>query len=191
MRRGAKIIFRLTGGILAVSGIGGAALTYKLSWLAKNPRLAEPWEVSAYKAVPLRGLSRLWGRINEANLPVWTRETILGYYARKFDCRLEEAEIQDLKSFPNLSSFFRRRLKPDVRPICHNSLLVSPCDGKVLAYGIVDEERNYVEQVKGISYSLRNFLGPLTLQGPEITSVSTQPSCKTQNECQLWKFSVK
>ena len=37
--------------------------------------------------------------------------------------------------------------------------MVSPCDGKVLHWGPVDAVSGVVEQVKGVSYSLKNFLG--------------------------------
>ena len=37
---------------------------------------------------------------------------------------------------------------------------MSPCDGRILNFGIVD--KGYLEQVKGVNYSLQAFLGPQT-----------------------------
>ena len=66
--------------------------------------------------------------------------------------------IEDLAHYKNLSQFFRRKLKPGARIIDQASTLVSPCDGKVLHFGKVDND-GYLEQVKGVNYSLKGFLG--------------------------------
>jgi phosphatidylserine decarboxylase len=80
-------------------------------------------------ALPLRALSRLWGRINnEYNLPVWLREPFYKSYSWLFKCNLEEIENTDLKSYPNLGSFFYRSLKPGVRPIENATLVGSGYD---------------------------------------------------------------
>jgi phosphatidylserine decarboxylase len=63
----------------------------------------------------------------------------------------------DLNEFKNLSEFFRRTLKPNARTIDFDSCLASPCDGRILHFGKV--ENGYLEQVKGVNYSLRSFLG--------------------------------
>lgn len=38
----------------------------------------------------------------------------------------QEAAVEDLHHYRNLGEFFRRRLKPAVRPLCSSSCLVSP-----------------------------------------------------------------
>jgi len=51
-------------------------------------------------------------------------------------------------------------LKPDCRPIDDQVELVSPCDGKVLHCGPIDmKDDGQVEQVKGMTYSLSDFIG--------------------------------
>ncbi|XP_013928832.1 PREDICTED: phosphatidylserine decarboxylase proenzyme-like, partial [Thamnophis sirtalis] len=35
------------------------------------PQIASEWEVSLYKSVPTRLLSRAWGRLNNVELPTW------------------------------------------------------------------------------------------------------------------------
>lgn len=71
---------------------------------------------------------------------------------------LSEAAESDLHQYKNLASFFYRTLKPGVRPIDTNaSALLSPADGRVLQYGMI--ENGEVEQVKGMTYSLDALLG--------------------------------
>ncbi|KAJ6224156.1 hypothetical protein RDWZM_002701 [Blomia tropicalis] len=95
-------------------------------------------KISILYLLPLRLISRIWGNINSIPLPIIVRRPLYLWYARTFGCNLHEMEIEDLKQFANLSEFFRRSLKPNVRPI-GNSSVVSPADG--------------------IYYSINNFLG--------------------------------
>jgi phosphatidylserine decarboxylase len=89
------------------------------------------------------------------------REKVLGSYARAFGCNLEEAEVEEITSYRNLGELFRRSLKPELRPIAPgHDTVVSPADATVIHLGKVEEER--IEQVKGLSYSLRSFIGPQT-----------------------------
>lgn len=127
--------------------------------------LARPWEVSAYRLLPLRSISRAWGWINSCHLPVWARRPVLNWYIRTFSCELSEAAETDLLQYDNLGDFFRRELRPDARPVCPNSSLVSPCDGTVLHLGRVDDGR--LEQVKGVTYTLSKFLGPANWDADE------------------------
>lgn len=123
-------------------------------------------QVSMYKMLPLRTLSRLWGWINSINLPTVLRTPVLKSYANTFGCNLEEADIDDLKQYRNLGEFFRRSLKPGVRPIQGSeSDVVSPSDGTILHLGSAKE--GFLEQVKGITYTIESFLGPNTWSSRE------------------------
>lgn len=84
------------------------------------------------------------------------------------------------RKYRSIAEFFTRSLKEDARTIDTNSCLVSPADGRVLHFGLATNEQveqvsnftrsplcsqNYSEnqiwlQVKGVTYSLRSFLGP-------------------------------
>ncbi|TRY61261.1 hypothetical protein TCAL_04183 [Tigriopus californicus] len=121
--------------------------------------LSQELAIECYKILPLRSLSRAWGWVNEIDLPEPLRPAILGLYARVFGCNVGEAMEPDLKSYANLGQFFRRRLRPECRPIeaCPQTM-VSPCDGRVLTLGPVAKD-GYIEQVKGVRYSLRYFFG--------------------------------
>jgi len=124
--------------------------------------VADDWQVEAITKLPLRHVSRLWGWLNNLYLPMWARNSVLGLYVRNFGCQLNEADCEDLAQFNNLGEFFRRRLKSSCRPIDETAPLVSPCDGRVLHFGLVDPETGIIEQVKGVTYSLKSFLGPLS-----------------------------
>ena len=78
-----------------------------------------------YRTLPLRSMSRAWGKFNDLTLPTWSRKPLLSIYIRMFGCNLEEAAIQDLKHYSNLGEFFRRGLRPDARPVDPGYSLVS------------------------------------------------------------------
>nr|XP_046231606.1 phosphatidylserine decarboxylase proenzyme, mitochondrial isoform X3 [Scatophagus argus] len=137
-----------------------AFLCYVLSASALRPMANR---VALYRSLPTRLLSRTWGRLNGVELPTWLRKPIYSLYIWTFGVNMQEAAVEDLHHYRNLGEFFRRRLKPAVRPLCPSSCLISPADGKILHFGRV--KNSEVEQVKGITYSLENFLGPQKRQG--------------------------
>ncbi|XP_016893983.1 phosphatidylserine decarboxylase proenzyme, mitochondrial isoform X5 [Cynoglossus semilaevis] len=114
--------------------------------------------VALYRSFPMRFISRTWGRINEVELPTWLRKPLYSLYIWTFGVNMQEAAVEDLHHYRNLGEFFRRRLKPAVRPLCAASCVISPADGRILHFGQV--KNSEVEQVKGITYSLETFLGP-------------------------------
>ena len=128
-----------------------------------EPVEAQPialWLVQAYERLPLDFLSRIVGYVlNDITLPEWAREPIISWYANAFQCRIFEAEKGDeWNEYKSLGEFFRRRLKKDARPIHEGATLTSPCDGRVLSCGPI-EASGKLEQVKGASYNLKEFLG--------------------------------
>uniref|UniRef100_A0A3P8X462 Phosphatidylserine decarboxylase proenzyme, mitochondrial n=1 Tax=Cynoglossus semilaevis TaxID=244447 RepID=A0A3P8X462_CYNSE len=122
------------------------------------PSPASPTQVALYRSFPMRFISRTWGRINEVELPTWLRKPLYSLYIWTFGVNMQEAAVEDLHHYRNLGEFFRRRLKPAVRPLCAASCVISPADGRILHFGQV--KNSEVEQVKGITYSLETFLGP-------------------------------
>ncbi|XP_058631506.1 phosphatidylserine decarboxylase proenzyme, mitochondrial isoform X2 [Onychostoma macrolepis] len=122
------------------------------------PRIASEIQVTIYKSIPTRLLSRAWGRLNQVDLPNWLRKPIFRLYIWTFGVNMKEAAIEDLQHYRNLGEFFRRKLKPQVRPVCDSHCVISPADGKILHFGRV--KNCEVEQVKGVTYSLETFLGP-------------------------------
>ncbi|OTF71851.1 phosphatidylserine decarboxylase proenzyme-like protein, partial [Euroglyphus maynei] len=134
-----------------------------------------------YRMLPLRTLSRVWGWVNSLELPQPVRIPILQSYAAAFGCDINEAFIEDLAQYKNLNEFFRRELKPGLRPIAgaeHD--VVSPCDGTVLHMGSARD--GLLEQVKGITYTMESFLGPITWKSSSIDNRSqSYQQCLLQN----------
>ncbi|KTF93014.1 hypothetical protein cypCar_00012534 [Cyprinus carpio] len=148
-------------------------LYYILPFGALKPLAKVGWRptsrVTIYKSIPTRLLSRAWGRLNQVDLPTWLRKPIFRLYIWTFGVNMKEAAIEDLQHYRNLGEFFRRKLKPQVRPVCdshcviffmhqsgfkhskekgklgkrHHMTLnrrISPADGKILHFGRV---KNY------------------------------------------------
>ncbi|XP_042212163.1 phosphatidylserine decarboxylase proenzyme, mitochondrial-like isoform X2 [Homarus americanus] len=130
----------------------------KLGQLEPCDCLADEWEVEAYKLLPLRSFSRAWGWVNGLELPEWSRKSVLGLFVRTYGCNMAEAEVEDLNKYKCLSELFRRTLKDGLRPLDMSASVVSPVDGRILSFGIVS--CGMLDQVKGVSYPLRKFLGP-------------------------------
>ncbi|KAI8445612.1 phosphatidylserine decarboxylase-domain-containing protein [Phakopsora pachyrhizi] len=112
-------------------------------------RIEGPWQVHVLGALPLRSISRLYGSLNSYTLPVWFRVPGYNIYSWLFGVNLDEIEVQDLRQFTSLNDFFLRRLRPEVRPIDEHSILVSPSDGRVVNFGMIEGRR--VASVKGMS----------------------------------------
>ncbi|KAJ2760957.1 phosphatidylserine decarboxylase 1 [Coemansia sp. BCRC 34490] len=118
-----------------------------------------PWQLHVLSALPLKAMSRLFGSFNEIEIPRMLRSPLLRLYAWIFGCNIEEMKDPDLAHYPNLATFFYRELKDGARPVDvdEKSIVVSPSDGKILHFGIVEQRE--VEQVKGLTYSLDAFFG--------------------------------
>lgn len=124
-------------------------------------RPSGPWQVQIMSTLPLKAMSRLWGRFNELPLPYYLRAPGFKLYSWFFGVNLNEVSEPDLYTYPNLASFFFRKLKPGVRPLDPDlRAVLSPADGRILQFGLI--ERGEVEQVKGVTYSLDALLGAAT-----------------------------
>ncbi|EAU34287.1 phosphatidylserine decarboxylase proenzyme 1, mitochondrial precursor [Aspergillus terreus NIH2624] len=124
-------------------------------------RPSGPWQVQIMSTLPLKAISRLWGRFNELELPVCLRAPGFKLYSWAFGVNLDEVAEPDLRAYPNLAAFFYRKLKPGVRPLDPDPhAVLSPSDGRILQFGLI--ERGEVEQVKGVTYSLDALLGSAT-----------------------------
>ncbi|KAL4880977.1 phosphatidylserine decarboxylase-domain-containing protein [Aspergillus karnatakaensis] len=124
-------------------------------------RPSGPWQVQIMSTLPLKAMSRVWGRFNEIELPYYFRVPGFKLYSWVFGVNLDEVAEPDLHVYPNLAAFFYRRLKPGVRPLDPDPhAILSPSDGRILQFGLI--ERGEVEQVKGVTYSLDALLGSAT-----------------------------
>ena len=136
------------------------------------------WQVSIMSTLPLKAISRIWGRFNELQIPYYLRIPGFKLYGWIFGVNFDEVAEPDLRTYRNLAEFFYRELKPGVRTIDKDPLaIVSPADAKVLQFGEIDQGE--VEQVKGMTYRLDALLGSVQSgkspnpQAP--TNIFTQP----------------
>ncbi|KAI3398666.1 hypothetical protein diail_8853 [Diaporthe ilicicola] len=142
----------------------------------RRPRIRPegPWQVRVMSTLPLKALSRLWGRFNEVDIPYYFRVPGFKLYSWVFGVNLDEVSEPDLHVYPNLAAFFYRTLKPGARPLDpNNNALLSPSDGKVLQFGQI--QGGDIEQVKGMTYSIDALLGKNT-PTPSIRSGTSTPA---------------
>ncbi|EPY51422.1 phosphatidylserine decarboxylase Psd2 [Schizosaccharomyces cryophilus OY26] len=186
--RWTKVSLRgIGGGVRALNGVkalNGVNVRVSLQWkrlsnrlhrirrrsrlgrLSINVRPNSSWQVYFLSSLPLRSLSRIWGQFNRANLPTFLRYPGFKLYSWVFRCNLDELKDPDLTHYRNFQDFFCRELRPEVRPVDPDSLVVSPVDGRIVCQGVVDN--NYIEHVKGLSYSLEALLGGVSTVDPAI-----------------------
>lgn len=113
--------------------------------------------VTALKLFPLKIISRTFGWLNSLTLPGPLREPVYKGWCSAFNCDVKEAS-KALKEYKNLGEFFARNLVDGARPADVDGDLLSPADGKVLSCGTVGAFGK-LDQVKGVTYGLREFLG--------------------------------
>lgn len=159
-------------------------------------RPSGPWTVQVMSTLPLKALSRVWGRFNEINIPYYLRVPGFKLYSFIFGVKyvlrsvkatlltlssLSEVSEPDLHVYPNLAAFFYRTLKPGVRPLDPNpNAILSPADGKVIQFGTI--EHGEVEQVKGVTYSLDALLGSNRPSKDAVDVASSQIKASDKHE---------
>lgn len=123
------------------------------------------WQVQIMSTLPLKAISRVWGRFNELTIPYYLRVPGFKLYGWIFGVDFSEMAESDLHAYPNLASFFYRELKPGIRPLDPNpNAVLSPADARVLQFGTI--ENGEVEQVKGMTYSVDALLGKIAPTTP-------------------------
>jgi len=116
-----------------------------LNWLYNNP----VGELSLQAFVKRKAFSEWYG--NRMDLPE-SADKIQGF-VDTYNINMDEALKQDFSSF---NDFFYRKLKPGSRPFSNDSnIVISPADGKVLAYENVDSQ-DFI--VKGYRFNLYDYL---------------------------------
>ena len=91
---------------------------------SKDVRVHGPWQIYVLSTLPLRSISRLWGKFNAIELPVFMRAPGYKLYSWIFGCRLDELKEPDLTKYRNLAEFFSRELRPGARIIDTSAQLV-------------------------------------------------------------------
>jgi phosphatidylserine decarboxylase len=106
------------------------------------------------KILPRNVLSRLIGRLVSLQLPFPLNRWSVKGFARYYGINTAEAE-RDIDQYPNIQSFFTRRLKAGLRPV--KASLVHPADSCITTMGPISSDE--LIQAKGINYSLNALLG--------------------------------
>ena len=106
---------------------------------------------------PKRLGSQFAGWAAERTIPRWARGAVLGGFARHYQVDLTQAELP-LEDYPDLQSFFTRRLKPGARPQDppRPGAVNSPVDGSIIACGRISA--GSAIQAKGLPYRVAELL---------------------------------
>ena len=116
-----------------------------LVWLYDNP----VGEATLYTLVKRKFVSSLYGSMMDSRLSAKKIEPFI----EEYNINMDEAQHQDYETF---NDFFTRKLKKSARPIDTSStVVVSPADGKVLAYANV-ENSDFI--IKGHKFNVFTFL---------------------------------
>ncbi|OAL40700.1 phosphatidylserine decarboxylase [Fonsecaea nubica] len=138
------------------------------------------WQVQIMSTLPLKAISRVWGRFNELTIPYYLRVPGFKLYGWIFGVNFDEVAEPDLHVYPNLSAFFYREIKPGLRPLDPDpNAVLSPADARVLQFGTI--ENGEVEQVKGMTYSVDALLGRIAPPSPN-SQLSAQSEDQTPSD---------
>ena len=92
--------------------------------------------------------------------PVLRKYFYLGF-GKLYGVKFEDLLIEDLNEFRTFNQFFTRELKANARPISQaedDKTMCSPCDGKILSFGTVNDLECTIDCIKGHEYRLDEFL---------------------------------
>jgi phosphatidylserine decarboxylase len=82
-------------------------------------------------------------------------------FVEEFSINQEES-IDKLDEFKSFNEFFFRKLKKEARPIqMEDNVLISPGDGKIMAYKNINKDA--LVQIKGFTYSLKELINDAAL----------------------------
>ena len=115
-----------------------------------------PWDELNFlltNRIPRRLLTLWMGRLSKVRHPL-VRVPAIGLWRMFCDVDLTDAEQPH---FASLHDAFTRALRPGARPVDPDpAVLVSPCDGFVVASGVVTD--GLLLQAKGLTYTLTQLL---------------------------------
>ncbi len=106
--------------------------------------------------LPHHLISRITLQLTRSETP-WLRNFLILAYTRKFPLKMEEALEPSVSTYPSLNALFTRALRSEARPIHSGACLVSPADGKISEFGLIEHDR--LLQAKGFYYDLNSLFG--------------------------------
>lgn len=155
MPRVRRIAFRALGAAVALPTAGAAYVYLRVNYSPDGSCAASPTELYLLSRLPLRPMSRLWGRMSETELPPMLQCALISSYAAMFGVNLEEC-AQDWRGYRSLQAFFTRSLRDGCRPPDPSAPVVSPADGIVAQCIFPPPDGNVA--AKGVPMSLSEFL---------------------------------
>lgn len=109
------------------------------------------------RVLPRERITRLMGRITEAEVPAALLRPVLALYSRAYDVNLQEAVIPP-EGFRTFNDFFTRRLRDGARAFNTDPhTIISPADGRLEDHGAIDTAANFL--IKGQRYDADTLLG--------------------------------
>ncbi len=103
--------------------------------------------------------SQALGRLAETSLPKPVLTPLVKAYAWGMGVRLDEAKEPE-GGYRSFADFFGRELAPGARRVCGDpQCLVSPCDGRIVEVGRLEQVTPPTYEIKGNGYSLESLLG--------------------------------
>lgn len=155
------MVLGLRGKLLLATGGTFTVWTVK-EWIDEhsiNQEISLP--LLLWKSFPARTGTALWGRISRMRLPLVLREPLFRFYARIYDCNLNELpDGAVLRSFGTINEFFTRKLPTSSRPI-QSSDVVSCCDGTIIECGTLNasDGLRLNSPIKGLSLTAPALAG--------------------------------
>ncbi|MBN2776154.1 MAG: phosphatidylserine decarboxylase [Bacteroidales bacterium] len=98
-------------------------------------------------------ISRLAGNLAKTKWPKFILKPVIRIYCKNYSIYLEDYKIPT-NGFKTFNEFFTRKIKPELRPISEG--IVSPVDGTVYDFGIVNNEKKIF--VKNQYFSIQDLL---------------------------------
>jgi len=121
-----------------------------LQWIYGN-RLGK---LTLWALVKRKWFSKVYGKTQDWSFSKGKIED----FVKDQNINMKEAEREHPEDYKSFNDFFSRKLKAGGRPVdLDEGTLVSPADGKILAYNNIDTDQ--VVQVKGLTYSLGELIG--------------------------------
>ncbi len=105
--------------------------------------------------VPQHGLTSIVYRLTRIRQRA-IKNFLIQRFTKLFSLDLNDYVRQKPEEFDSFNDFFTRELKPDARPRDNSVDIISPVDGFVSEFGIMQENR--LIQAKGKDYSLHDLL---------------------------------
>lgn len=116
--------------------------------------------------------SKLFGKFANYCFPCRIQRYINGVYVRIFKINLDE--FDSLESYQNLNALFTRSLIKFRSFDKTKTALISPCDGVITEFGVVDGNRAF--QIKGSEYLVSDFIKNADLNGFNYVNFYLSPS---------------